>query len=333
MSQSRPSGSAVRPPPRPSSGPNSFTASGYEVVKVRLLIKLQDRLAALKARRMPPSLLAEAARQQVDQLVEVELSRLPPEDRARLAREVAEEAFGFGPLEELFADRTVNEITVLGVQAVLVRRGQGWLPTNVRFRDEDHLADVLEKVRGQGEAVAPGLPDSVLDVRLGNGFRAVAVVPPAAAGAAPVAAFVRCETPPAEVHPGFGSTSAATTPSPAGPAINPALGSGGGGTQGVRASAGKGSLTASGRIAPPPTRSGARPGIESPLDRHRQRITERFTAKLAALGVFDLTGIDSVELRKVIAAYVDEYCKAERVYLTDTDKGKVTLEILTGMGR
>jgi hypothetical protein len=38
-------------------------------------------------------------------------------------------------------------------------------------------------------------------------------------------------------------------------------------------------------------------------------------------------------LRKVIEAYVEEYCKAERIYLTDTDKGRVTLEILTGMGR
>lgn len=328
MSESRPSGAAVRPQPRLPS-PSAFTASGYEVVKVRLLIKLQDRLAALKARRMPPSLLAEAARQQVDQLVEVELNRLPPEDRARLAREVAEEAFGFGPLEELFADRTVTEITVLGTQAVLVRRGQGWVPTNVRFRDEDHLADVLDKVRGQGEAVAAGLPDSVLDVRLGNGFRAVAVIPPAAAGAAPLAAFVRCETPAPEVHPGFGSASTGSS----GSATHPALGSGGGGTQGLRASAGKSSMTASGRIAPPAARSGARPGIESPLDRHRQRITERFTAKLAALGVFDLSGIDSAELRKVIAAYVDEYCKAERIFLSDTDKGKVILEILTGMGR
>jgi hypothetical protein len=49
--------------------------------------------------------------------------------------------------------------------------------------------------------------------------------------------------------------------------------------------------------------------------------------------VYDLSRIDSHELQKVIAAYVDEYCKAERIFLTDTDKGRVTLEILTGMGR
>ncbi len=169
MSSPRPSSYTLRPPPRPTGA--NHTMSGFEVVKVRLLIKLDERLAALRARRMPASLFAETARQQAEQLVETEGARLAPADRARLAREVAEEAFGFGPLEELFADPTVAEITVLGFKAVLVRRGKGWLPSHVRFRDEDHLDEVLGKVRGQGEAVAPGLPESVLDVRLANGFR------------------------------------------------------------------------------------------------------------------------------------------------------------------
>lgn len=316
MSSPRPSGSTLRPPPRPNGV--GYTATGYDVVKVRLLIKLDERLAGLKARRMPASLFAEAARQQADQLIETDGARLSPSDRARLAREVAEEAFGFGPLEELFADPAVAEITVLGVQAVLARRGSVWLPSNVRFRDEDHLAEVLAKVRGQGEAVAPGLPESVLDVRLGNGFRVVAVVPPAAAGAPPMAAFVRCGAVVADAQPAL----AAPQAGPAGSGVFSA----GGGTQRIVAGSG----------AYPPARPAAdvtpRP-TGSVTDRHRQRITERFIAKLAAMGVFDLSGIETGELRKVIEAYVEEYCKAERIYLTDTDKGRVTLEILTGMGR
>ncbi len=319
MAPPRPSGSTLRPPPRPT-GVN-YTVSGYEVVKVRLLIKLDERLAALKARRMPASLFAEAARQQADQLVESEGARLSPADRAKLGREVAEEAFGFGPLEELFADPAVVEITLLGFQAVLVRRGTVWLPSHVRFRDEDHLAEVLAKVRGQGEAVAPGLPESVLDVRLANGFRAVAVVPPAAAGAPPLAAFVRAEAAPADAHPLLAAP-------PAGGSGAFSAGLSNGGASQSRAAGGSGAFPA------------ARPGADvtprplgSVTDRHRQRITERFIAKLAALGVFDLSGIETGELRKVIEAYVEEYCKAERIYLTDTDKGRVTLEILTGMGR
>ncbi|QDU19179.1 hypothetical protein [Urbifossiella limnaea] len=317
MSSPRPSASLLRPPPRPTGV--GQTLSGYEVVKTRLLIKLDERLAALKARRMPPSLFAEAARQLADTLIESEATRLNPADRAKLAREVAEEAFGFGPLEELFTDPTVAEITVLGFQAVLARRGTVWLPSNVRFRDEEHLDEVLAKVRGQGEALAPGLPESVFDVRLGNGFRAVAVIPPAASGASPLAAFVRAEVPVAE---------APSTPSPpvSGSGVFSAIGSAGGGTQ-PRAVAGSGAYAAARPADGTPRPAG------SVTDRHRQRITERFIAKLAALGVFDLSGIEKGELRKVIEAYVEEYCKGERIYLSDTEKGRVTLEILTGMGR
>jgi len=321
MSSPRQSGSTLRPPPRPTGV--GYTVSGYEVVKVRLLIKLDERLAALKARRMPASLFAEAARQQADQLIETETARLNPADRAKMAREVAEEAFGFGPLEELFADPAVAEITVLGFQAVLVRRGSVWLPSHVRFRDEDHVTEILAKVRTQGEAVALGLPESVLDVRLGNGFRVVAVVPPAAAGAPLLAAFVRSEVTASDSQPAI-----ATPPVSAGGSGSfLAISSNGGGTQ-PRSAGGSGAFPAvrpAGDVTPRP--------LGSVTDRHRQRITERFIAKLAALGVFDLSGIETGELRKVIEAYVEEYCKAERIYLTDSDKGRVTLEILTGMGR
>lgn len=331
--------SPSRPPDSPLLPPRSLGVTHsipvYEVVKARILIKLQERLEGMKARRMPPSLLAEAARQQVDQLIEVEAARLTRPDRDKVAREVVEEAFGFGPLEELFADPGVKEITLLGAQAVLVRRDHGWLPTNVRFRDEGHVAELLGRARGQGEAVAPGLPDSVLDVRLGNGFRVVAILPPAATGTAPLATFVRAAAAPAEVHPGFVAAGSGAHPVPAsrgGGTREPARLSGGGGTHTPLPPQ---SRPGSGAVPAPPGRSVVRPPTspEAMTERHRQRITERFTAKLAALGVFDLSGIDSAELRKVIAAYVDEYCRTERIFLTDTDKGRVTLEILTGMGR
>jgi hypothetical protein len=69
------------------------------------------------------------------------------------------------------------------------------------------------------------------------------------------------------------------------------------------------------------------------LERHRVRITERLIGKLASLGVYDLNRVDTSELRRVVVAYVDEYCLLERVFLNDTEKGRLTLEILTGMNR
>ena len=359
----RPSGSFSFPGARVAS-PRSIPV--FEVVKTRVLIKLQDRLDVSKSRRMPAALLQETARQQVEQVIDVEAARLARPDRDRLLREVLEEAFGFGPLEELFADASVKEIAVLGPQAVIARRDQGWLPTNIKFRDADHLLEVLDKVRAQGEAVGAPLPMSVLDTKLNNGFRVIAVIPPPASGQPPTVAFLRLTEPTSPTQPSW-TTSGTPFPSNSiGPVAHPPIGSNGGGTHtpigsngsgtfppigsnggGTRSPAGPGSsaalpaispaaISGSGRIAPPGVRSSATrspaPG-EDPLERHRVRITERLIGKLASLGVYDLSRVDTAELRKVVAAYVDEYCQTEKVYLSPTDQGRLTLEILTGMNR
>jgi pilus assembly protein CpaF len=305
MSPPRPSDSHPLPPGR---GAGATPAPSYPVVRARVLFKLQDRLDPARSRRMPASLFAETARQQVEQVVEAEAARLTRAEREQLVQDVLEEAFGFGPLEELFADPGVKEITVLGPHAVIARRDHGWLPTNVKFRDEDHLHEVLDRLRGHGVPVGGGLPASVLDVRLANGFRAIGVVPPPVVGQPPTLAFVRSPEPVPEVHPGFPGGGSREAPAAASPDPVPS----------------------------PPPRSGAArspaPG-EYPLERYRLRIIERLVAKLARLGVYDLSGIETGELRKVVAAYVEEYCRQEKVYLSPTDQGRLTLEILTAMNR
>ena len=100
-------------------------------------------------------------------------------------------------------------------------------------------------------------------------------------------------------------------------------------------------LPGSGLITTPPPRThliDAPPRLSSsgdhdPLARHRARITERLLAKFASLKVYDLTRFDPNELRKVIGAYVSEYAASEKAYLSDTDQGRLTLEILTSLRR
>ncbi|MDB5313097.1 MAG: hypothetical protein JWO38_7299 [Gemmataceae bacterium] len=332
------------PPPPRSSGTTPFPLTRnptgahsvpvYEIVKARILIKLQERVDASKARRMPASLLQESTRQQIEPVVEAEAHRLTRAERDRLIEEVYEELFGFGPLEELFADPGVMEITVLGPHAVIARRDQGWFPTNVKFQDDDHLHEVLQKVQAQGEPVGGALPASVLDVKLSNGFRAVAIVPPSALGRAPTAAFVRAaETgtrpPTPGVSTGTGSHPVVTIGGPGTPAPT-------GGTGTHTALPPQVDGTGSARVAVPSPQSGVlrspAPG-ECPLERHRVRITARLIAKLSGLGVYDLSRVDTHELKRVVAAYVTEYCQVEKVYLSDTDQGRLMLEILTGMNR
>ena len=169
------------------------TQPSVDMLKVRLLILLNDEFDAAKLQRMPASLVRETARQQLRQTLEHEDPPMTPADRDRFIEEILGEAFGFGPLEELFGDPAVSEIAVLGPYAVIARRGEGWLTTPVKFRDIEHVQEILDKVRTQGEPIGGPLPESMLDVKLNNGFRAVAVVPVPSVGASPTAAFVRVE--------------------------------------------------------------------------------------------------------------------------------------------
>jgi pilus assembly protein CpaF len=119
-------------------------------------------------------------------------------ERDRLVDEVLRELFGYGPLEELFAEAAVREVMVVGPTAVIVRRDLGqWLPTSVTFRDEAHLRATLDRIATHAEPVGPVMASMTLfDVRLPNGFRAVALIPPDALEQAAMVSFIREQTVP-----------------------------------------------------------------------------------------------------------------------------------------
>lgn len=311
----RNSGSFPMPASRATSG---MTIPAYEVLKVRVLVKLQDRLTPQAAKRMPESLLRQTARQQIEQIVDADFPRMSRGERDRLSEDVLSEAFGFGPLEELFADLTVKEILVLGPQAVVVRRESGWVPTNVKFLDPDHLQETLEKVVMNGEVVSPGLPSTALDLKMRNGFRAVAVIPPPILDQSPTVHFTRLEEAPKPAPQRPMVPTVASAASVTGPA------------------SGSYPKVGSGRLPTPQPRTSPldspAPG-ENLLTRHRSRITERLIKKMASLGVYDLQRVETAELRKFVAAYIREYCDAEKVLLNDSEQGRLMLEILAGMHR
>ncbi|HJZ56082.1 MAG TPA: hypothetical protein VKE74_14035 [Gemmataceae bacterium] len=304
-------------PPRPSAShpPLDRSATGYEVLRVRVLMKLNDRLDPGQS-RMPRSLFQQSARQHIEQVIDAEAPRLSRSDRARLAEEVFQEAFGCGPLEELFPDQTVKEILVLGPQAVVVRQEHhGWTPTNVKFRDAEHLHEVIQRASVLGEPVGGRLSHSAIDVLLPSGFRLVAVIPPPVLDQPTNVVLIRTET----EAPLQGDTGTH-------PALQP-----GTGTHPALPTAGKSRSATTPPAVGSPLASPV-PG-EQQFARHRARITQRLITKMARLGVYDLDRLEISELRRVVAAYVEEYCRTEKIYLSDTDQGRLTLEILTGMNR
>ncbi len=104
---------------------------------------------------------------------------LPAVDLERLVQEVVDDAIGLGPLEPLMRDRTVTEVIANGPESIYAERGGKLTREHVRFRDAEHLRQVIERVVGAGgRRVDDASP--MVDVRLPDGSRVNAVLAPLA---------------------------------------------------------------------------------------------------------------------------------------------------------
>ena len=105
---------------------------------------------------------------------EVGLSR---DDRQRLAAEIADDIFGYGPLERLLADPTVSEIMVNGPKDIWVERDGRLSQTTLTFTDTSHLRRIITKMVGQiGRRIDESSP--LVDARLPDGSRVNAIIAP-----------------------------------------------------------------------------------------------------------------------------------------------------------
>src|SRR5689334_6636278 len=100
-------------------------------------------------------------------------------ERERLSLEVLDEVFGLGPLEPLLQDPTINDILVNGPKQVYVERGGILEESNIMFKDNAHLMNVIDKiVSAVGRRVDESSP--MVDARLADGSRVNVIIPPLA---------------------------------------------------------------------------------------------------------------------------------------------------------
>jgi pilus assembly protein CpaF len=107
-------------------------------------------------------------------------SELPPTaDRERLVLEMADEALGLGPLQELLEDDTVSEIMVVDPNTIYVERNGRIRLTPLRFTDDESCRAVIERiVTPLGRRIDESTP--LVDARLEDGSRVNAIIPPLA---------------------------------------------------------------------------------------------------------------------------------------------------------
>ena len=104
---------------------------------------------------------------------------LTASERERLVEDILNEVMGLGPLEQLLRDSTITEIMINGPHLVFVERKGKLTETNVRFKDDAHLLQIIDRiVSAVGRRVDETSP--LCDARLKDGSRFNCIIPPLA---------------------------------------------------------------------------------------------------------------------------------------------------------
>lgn len=91
-------------------------------------------------------------RDTVDYVLAVESVQPSPQERAMLIRKAYSDLFGFGPLDQFFADNTITTISVKGLDQIAVRYGHEELEvTEALFDTPEQLAQVIRRLFVQAD--------------------------------------------------------------------------------------------------------------------------------------------------------------------------------------
>jgi pilus assembly protein CpaF len=171
-------------PPRGPSAPGPLAGGASANNRENNLFELKRKVqAALIAELDPKTDLSQTAavRKQIEDLfnriLEQQGINLPRNDRQRLFEAIAAEILGYGPIEPLLNDESVNEIMVNGPRSVFVEQNGRLFRTDVRFRDDEHVMRVVERIVSPlGRRVDEAQP--YVDARLPDGSRVNVIIPP-----------------------------------------------------------------------------------------------------------------------------------------------------------
>lgn len=144
-------------------------------LRERVIEQIEPSVAATVSR--------DVLRRQIEEIIHgianEERLELSGREQFQLADEIADDMTGYGPLRPLLLDQSINDIMVNGPSNVYVERNGKLERIAVRFRDNDHIASVAQKIAAQvGRRVDESSP--MVDCRLPDGSRVNIIFPPLA---------------------------------------------------------------------------------------------------------------------------------------------------------
>ncbi len=113
----------------------------------------------------------------VDDKVNDDEYMIPRIDRVKVTLDLFNDIMGYGPIEELVQNPNYSEIMVNGPNQVYVEDKGKLKLTDIKFRDEEHLMNIIDRIVSQvGRHVDEASP--MVDARLSDGSRVNAIIPP-----------------------------------------------------------------------------------------------------------------------------------------------------------
>lgn len=145
----------------------------------RLHEKLLNLLDLSLIAGMPELAARVQIREATTQLLNEESAPLTAAARQRVVRSLENEVLGLGPLEALLGDPTIADILINRHDSVYVERSGKLEKTRLKFRDEAHLLNIIDRIVSQvGRRIDESSP--MVDARLKDGSRLNAIIPPLA---------------------------------------------------------------------------------------------------------------------------------------------------------
>ena len=149
----------------------------FDELKYRIHDRLVQQLDMAEVRQLPEQNRRGELHLVVTHLLAAEAPGLDPEVRETVIVEILDELVGLGPINKLLREPGAGDILVNGPHDVWVERGGKLEPSPVRFRNDEHLMQVIERIVSRiGRRIDDSSP--MVDARLPDGSRINAVIPP-----------------------------------------------------------------------------------------------------------------------------------------------------------
>jgi pilus assembly protein CpaF len=154
---------------------SAVDAATLEKLRAQVLERVRPEVASTLGAAELRAQLGEV----IHEIADRERVELSAREQAKLAEELVNEMIGYGPLEPLLQDDDIADIMVNGPDRVFVEVGGKLRLSGVRFRSNDQLAGIAQKIAAQvGRRVDEASP--LVDCRLPDGSRVNVVFPPLA---------------------------------------------------------------------------------------------------------------------------------------------------------